>query len=223
MTRLIQRAAHALAALLLLWASVVAARGFYSQFFTVEAQTAGSREQHQRALLRALEFDLEYNWANLLMARLMLRYEAFGGALEYQEAAMQSHRTVGAVEQMGSIQKRLGNTGAARTQFQKAVRINPGNVRALTQLALLAYDAGDLAELEQLTAEILRHDLGNLDAHYLRALAADREGNTAAAVLAYQRVSAGLLRGEDAGRGTLFTKEAVEKRLRELAKAGTGS
>ena len=172
--RAMQRISFACAAILLLAGGVLSCREFLAQYYTVEAQSAGSREQHHGALARALEFEPEYNWASLLMARLMLRTEAYGGAQAYQRRAMRSYCTIGAIEQMGSIQKRLGNHEDARNHFQKAARVNPGNVRALTQLALLAYETRNLGELEQLTADILRHDLGNLDAHYLRAAAAER-------------------------------------------------
>ncbi len=192
--------------------------GFYARYFTVLARAAPNPETYERNLVKALEFDPSYNWANLQMARVALRENKLGAARAYQEKTMQSHVSVAGLEQMGMVMNRLHQRKEAVAYFQQAVRVDPGNVAALEQLASFALEAGDDAELERLTAEILRYDLGNLNVFYLRARAADRVGNSRAALLNYQNISQALARGP-APRRFLGTKAEVEKRLRELKAA----
>ena len=215
----VMRCAFAVAVLAALLATPVAFSGYYARYHTVAARVAPNAHEYDRSLKRALAFDPSFNYANQLMAQYALREGKLGAAREYQAAAMRSFVSVTGLERMGVILSRLGEREAARELLEMAARVQPGNVSALEQLALFAFDENDSDRLQEVTGEILRSDLENLNAHYLRALDAQRTGNPEAALHSLQRVSAGLARGGDVTRRFGGTREEVDRRLADLKRA----
>lgn len=207
------------AAVGVLLAVPVSFKGYFARYHTVAARVAPNAHEYDLSLKRALAFDPSFNYANQLMAQYALREGKLGAAREYQTSAMRSFVSVTGLERMGIILSRLGDREGAREHLEMAVRVQPGNVSAMEQLALFAFDENDSDRLQELTAEILRSDLENLNAHYLRALDAQRSGNPEAALHSLQRVSAGLARGADVSRRFGGTREEVERRLADLKRA----
>ena len=215
----VMRCAFAAVVVAALLAAPVAFSGYYARYHTVAARVAPNAHEYDRSLKRALAFDPSFNYANQLMAQYALREGKLGAAREYQAAAMRSFVSVTGLERMGVILSRLGEREGARELLEMAARVQPGNVSALEQLALFAFDENDSDRLQEVTGEILRSDLENLNAHYLRALDAQRTGNPEAALHSLQRVSAGLAKGGDVTRRFGGTREEVDRRLADLKRA----
>ena len=206
-------------AVMLLWTMPTIFHGYYARYHTMAARVAPTSTEYTKALNRALIHYPQFNYANQLMAQYALRENRLGAALEYQRAAMESFVSVTSIERMGTILSKLNRRDAARDQLEKAARIHPGSVGALEQLAFFAYDEGDSVRLQSLTAEILRYDLENINAWYLRALDAWKTGNLESALTYLERVSAALSKEGESTRRFAGTRFEVDRRLTELKQA----
>jgi tetratricopeptide (TPR) repeat protein len=214
------RAGFVAAALVLAGAGYLSATTYYGRFYDVMASRGvHGEEEYERNLRTALAYDDSYGYGNIKMAALMMRRGADGLALVHQERGMRSFNSVRTYAQLGSIQNRLGRLADAGESFERAAAMYPGYIDALEQLALLAYRAGDSNRLQELTAEIRNRDINNLDAYYLRAKDAERVGNTNAALLNYQLISASLARTRAMPAQSMFDRAEIESRLKELGKA----
>jgi len=194
-----------------------AATTFYGKYFDVMASRGVHTTQvYEERLKTALKFDPSNGYVRVKLARLAMLQGADGLALEYQREGMKSFSSVRSYGQLGSIYMRLKRDRDATETFEKAVRMNPNYIEAWEQLGVLALKQGDSQRLAEVTQEILRRDLKNLNVYYLRAKDAERRGDTNAALLNYQLVSAELTRRKSPGERAMFTPEEIRKKVIEL-------
>jgi cytochrome c-type biogenesis protein CcmH/NrfG len=208
----------ALVAALLLWVvGYYSVTTFYGKYFDVMASRGVHTEQvYEERLKRALQFDPSNGYVLLKLARVAMRQGGDGLARNLQLEGMKSFSSVRAYGQLGSIYMRLKSDRDAEEAFLRAVRMNPNYVEAWEQLAILALKAGDSQRLQELTDEIRRRDMNNLNVYYLRAKDAERRGDVNAALLNYQIISAELMRRQTPGERAMFTPEEVRANIRQL-------
>ncbi|MGI8906578.1 MAG: tetratricopeptide repeat protein [Candidatus Sumerlaeaceae bacterium] len=197
-------------------------RGYYSRYYLVAAQRGEkSVAEYERLLRTAVAYDPSMGRANTELAALLLAQKQYEAARERQQIAIRTYRPVRAFEQLGAVHEKLAEADGvtrknelekARALYEKAERVQPGNVRALEHLMIMAYRASDDVRLEQLASQVVRSQADNVNSIYLRALAAERSGNQRAAYGLYQRIAA----MRDLPKGTLATSATVEQRLRQI-------
>lgn len=190
---------------------------FYGKYFDVMASRGVHTAQvYEERLKKALQFDPTNGYVRVKLARLAMRQGADGLALEFQREGMKSFSSVRSYGQLGSIYMRLKKDRDAVETFQKAVRMNPSYLEAWEQLAVLALKEGDSQRLAEITGEIQRRDLKNLNVYYLRAKDAERRGNVNAALLNYQILSAELTRRKTQPERSMFAPDEIRRRIQEL-------
>lgn len=175
-----------------------------------------SEAEYERSLARSVALDPSYGHARLLHARLMMKRGAYGAAYDDQVAGMSSFQPVRAYAQMGSICEKIGRPAEAAEWFTRALRMYPLAVDVMESLAVLALRAGDSTELNRVLRDLQELDVANPNAYYLLARDAERTGQTAAALLNYQRLSTILARGAQDRTRLLFDPKEVAARIGEL-------
>ncbi|MBX7245627.1 MAG: hypothetical protein K1X53_09005 [Candidatus Sumerlaeaceae bacterium] len=190
---------------------------YYGRYYFVSA-TRGVHDEakHEQDLKKALSYDPSHGYANLALARLMLKREAFGGALQYQQQGMESFLPLRGYVQMGTILEKLGRAKDAEDYYNKAVRMDPSSIEALERLALLAFRAQDSVRLESLASEIRRLDLNNVNSLYLLARDAERTNNLGVAYQNYQNISFILSRKQAGSGALLFKPEDIGASMTDL-------
>lgn len=212
------RTVSVLLALIAGMAGIFVYRTYFSRYFFVMATRGAHGEESYEANLRqSMRMDPSYGHSHQMLARLMARRFRYGAAQQLQNDGMASFRTPQSFENMGRILSARGRDAEARSYLERASQMNPASVTALEQLASLAYRAGNSHSLEELTRQILRLDLNNLNALYLRAKDAERAGVRETALLNYQRISAGMnyMKGRKP-ESLLFKADEIRERLKEL-------
>lgn len=218
---LLIRAAAALLIVMLVPGLVYAMRTYAGLYEFMRARRGvHTAQEFEERLWRTIELYPAYGYARLMIARSMLTAGAHAAALEQQRAGMRHFRPLMAYAQMGSILANMQQYDAARAEFEMVARLNPRSVAPLEQLAYIALRDRDRARLARVTDEILRIDMNNVNAWYLRAQEAEQNQNIGTAITYYQRVSA-MLQGGEPPRGAVFTKRQLEDRLRMLTRGGT--
>jgi tetratricopeptide (TPR) repeat protein len=132
---------------------------------------------------------------------------------------MQSFRPFRAYQQQATIEERRSRPLAAVDLYERALLMHPTDITSLERLALLAYRINDREKLERAIDNLLRVDLNNLNAYYLRALEARRSGTAATEFRNLQFISTELARRQPE-RPLLFSEDIVATRLRVLASGG---
>jgi tetratricopeptide (TPR) repeat protein len=212
------RPAAALGIIVLLVLGWFAFSGFFARYYFVVA-TRGAHDQHRHEeyLRKALTMNPTFGYANLALARLTMMQNKYGAAMELQRAGMESFRPFRAYQQLGTIHERLGEPDRATAEFERSRRMYPNDVVVLERLAALAFRQRDEQGLLRHTDELLRYDLNNLNALYLRARSAEQHGNSAAAFLGYQLISIELSRiAGRPDRPLLFDSDEITSRLQIL-------
>jgi cytochrome c-type biogenesis protein CcmH/NrfG len=203
---------------------IVAARGYYSNYYLVAARMGEKSLASYEALLRrAIEHDKTNGRAATDLAVFLAAQRRYEEAERVQSSALKTYRPVGGFELLGRTEEKLAEVAstesrtmhAARSRelYEKAARVRPGNVSALEHLMVFAYRDNDYDKMDALATEVSRADIGNLNAIYLRALAAERRQNRRAAYGLYQQ----LVGAPSLPPGTFFTTATVEQRLRQLS------
>ncbi len=206
-------------AALILWVmGYFVASTFYGKYFDVMASRGVHTAQvYEERLKRALHFDPTNGYVALKLARVAMKQGADGLALNYQREGMKTFSSVRAFGQLGSIFMRKKFDREAAETFERAVRMNPNYIEAWEQLGILALRSGDSEKLQQVTEEIRRRDLKNLNVYYLRARDAERRGDMNAALLNYQIISAEVTRrGGKIPERTMFSIDEVRAKIKEL-------
>lgn len=204
-------------------AAFLATQNFYGLFYFVLANyEARSPQQHIELLQQSLAHDSSMGYANLMLARTEMAKGNYAEAENLQETGMRSFSSVRGYEQAATIQLKLGHRAEARELFREAHLMNPADVPTLEQLAAIAWQENDPVTLEELTREMLRLDLNNLNALYFRAKDAERRQNWNAALLNYQTISARMTQSK-VKQGLFFTTEEIQQRIADLrTRAGNG-
>ncbi|MGB9692533.1 MAG: tetratricopeptide repeat protein [Candidatus Sumerlaeaceae bacterium] len=214
----------AFASAILLWVlGYVAVTTFYGKYFDVMASRGvHSPQVYEERLKRALHFDPTNGYVALKLARVAMRQGADGLALNYQREGMKSFSSVRSYGQLGSILMRKTFDREAAETFERAVRMNPNYIEAWEQLGILALRAGESQNLQQVTEEIRRRDLRNLNVYYLRAKDAERRGDTNGALLNYQIISAELARRNKMPERPMFSRDEIQSRIKQLLEERDG-
>jgi Tfp pilus assembly protein PilF len=207
-------------AAMLVMASYYSYATYLSRYdFVLAKMGQKSQESYEALLRRSFQRDPSHGYANLELARMLIFQRKYGAARTFQEQGMESFRPMRAYEQMGTIAARLGDLEEAKRYFTYATLMFPNNVQAFEQLAFLAYEQKDSERLDTLIDEILRLDMLDLNAFYLRARDAERMGQTDSALLNYEFISAELSRVAVRSGRQLFDPQEIRSRLLELRKA----
>jgi tetratricopeptide (TPR) repeat protein len=205
--------------LLLLVTGYFSVTTFYGRFFDVMASRGvHTTEVYESRLKRALDFDPSNGYVRIKLARLAMRQNADGLALSLQLEGMKTFSSVRSYGQLGSIYMRLHKDKEARETFQRAVRMNPQYIEALEQLGILALKSKNSQELYEVTEELRKRDIKNLNVYYLRAKDAEYAGRTNVALLNYQIISAELFRRKKFPERAMFTQDEVRERILALLK-----
>jgi Tfp pilus assembly protein PilF len=215
------RVALILLSLLSLVTAWQGARAFYGLFYVTVARV-GPRDPLvlERNLRRALEHDPAAGRANVELARLLNSPGSYGAALDHLRRGMLTFRPISSYLQLGLLLHRIGNrTDEAKTALEAAVRMNPGNIRAMEQLAIIAISEGDSKSVERWTDAIRYRDFSNLNALYLRARDAERLGNLTGARTLYQQISSLIYHMDSLPAGTLFSREEIQRQLGTLSES----
>lgn len=198
-------------------------RGFYGQFYvTLARYESRDAETFEKNLRRAVVHDPAAGRANVELSRLMDREGSYGAALDHLKKGMLTYRPVSTYLRLGRLLHRIGGrTQEAREALEAAVRMNPGLIQAMEQLALIAISQRDSSEVERWTDAIRNRDFGNLNAIYLRAMHAMHIGNETGARTLLQQLSALTHRSQELPPGTLFSKDEIRRRLEAAPSAGS--
>jgi tetratricopeptide (TPR) repeat protein len=217
MTPPLQRAVHAVLLVTLLVCCYYSYTTFYGKYFFVMAsRDAKTTTEHEEWLREALRHDPSYGYANQAIARLLMRQQKYGAALEYQQQGMETFRPVRSYQQLGTIYERLRKLDEAEQAFTSALNMNPRDSDTLEHLAVIALEKGSSKRVNELTERILEFDMNNVDVYYVRARDAERTGQYGVAYANLQRVAAAISRNQVIQKGSLFTKEEIAKRLTAL-------
>lgn len=210
-----------LACLVLAWFGGLS---YGSQYYLVAAKRGQkSAQEYERLLLKSIELDPHAARPRIDLAALYTAQRRLEPALGHQLSAMRSYRPVTAFEQLGLIIERTRQAGLPlpkashvrldpQALYEKANRVQPGNVNALVRMMVRAYRAGDYTGVEGYAKLLERVDLDNPNIPYVLALSADRQGNHRAAYGFYQRVSSAPFDAEEA----LYSLDEVQRRMVEL-------
>ncbi|NNF52049.1 MAG: tetratricopeptide repeat protein [Gammaproteobacteria bacterium] len=87
---------------------------------------------------------------------------------------------------LGHVEQRMGDAGAARRAFSRAAGLRPGWAPPLFRLGLLDIDAGEFISAEKSLEQSLQLDENNSEAWTALGVARHRQGNNAAASEAYR-------------------------------------
>jgi lipopolysaccharide biosynthesis regulator YciM len=189
-------------------------RAFYGQLYVSVARN-GTRDLNAREqfLRRAIAHDPAAGRANVELARLLDKSDSYGAALQHLQIGMRTFRPISSYLQLGLLLDNIGKKDEARSVLESAVRMNPGNIRAMEQLALVAISQGDSAAVEYWTDAIRNRDFTNLNAQYLRARDAERLKNQNGARTLYQQISSQIHSLDTLPPGTLFSRNEITRRL----------
>jgi tetratricopeptide (TPR) repeat protein len=219
MTQAVTRMLFATAAAVVLAAGYLSVQTFVGRYYFVSSfRGLITGDEHERYLRSALQHDPSLGYGNMALARVMIRRGAYGAALACQETGMKSFNSVRGHEQLGTILDKLGRTQDAEDTFSRALSMHPDDVVALERLAKLAYEAGASERVNDLTDQILRLELNNINAYYLRAKDAERQANWSRAFLNYQMVSALSARSKRVAEQAFFDPREIEERLLDIRK-----
>jgi Tfp pilus assembly protein PilF len=188
---------------------------FFGLYYLTLARYAPPQsDQIEKLLRRSLAHDPTGGRANIELARLLDQPGSYGAALDHLRRGMLTNRPVSSYIQLGRLLHRIGGRSEeARQTLEAAVRMNPGNVRAMEQLALIALAEANSVEVERWTDAIRNRDFSNLNSLYLRARDAERVGNRVGARTMYQTISSMIQSEKPLPQGTLFTRDEIRRRL----------
>jgi tetratricopeptide (TPR) repeat protein len=117
----------------------------------------GALDDARQGYLRVLDAEPDNADALNLLGVLELQGKRYVEAADYLERAVASKRTAEYLGNLGLAYKHAGNRGAAASQFEAALELQPDNLEAAINLAALLHEAGRTAEAREL-----------LDAHAAR-------------------------------------------------------
>ncbi|AXA36203.1 MAG: hypothetical protein KatS3mg130_1362 [Candidatus Sumerlaea sp.] len=192
---------------------------YYGRLYDVMASRGvHSIDVYEARLKRAVGYDPTYGYARAKLAQYYLRHGTSSMALNEQLKAMETFNSVRNFAQLGTIYLRFGKEKEAKETFERAVRMNPNFIEGWERLALLALREGDSERVQELTGEILRRDVKNLNAYYLRAKDSEQRGDLNGALLNYQMISAELYRRKSPLKDAMFTEKDIREKLDLLKK-----
>lgn len=201
------------AALLAFTAGWFAIRNYYGRYYGVLASRGVMDErEHAARLERSLSYDPSYGYSRLLRADYLMKKGRLQEAEIELRTAMESSRPAQAYLLQGVLFERRKRPADAVKAYEHVLAVAPAQVTALERLGVLAYETGDLKRVEEMAGQITRADLNNPNPTYLRAVAAERAGDPAAAYRYYQRLSAAGQPRE----GALYDLDTVRSRLQAL-------
>lgn len=200
--------------------SVLVYRTFYARYYFVTA-TWGvhTQEVYEQRLRDSEALDPSFGEPGMKLSQLLRRRGDLEAAMSQQRVSMESFQPYDTFEQLGRNYEAAGKMGDAKRTFSRMSRMHPGDVRPLEWLAVLAVRDRDSSEATRLTREILRLDMSNLNAPYLRAKDAEMAGDYNTALSNYQIIGSALSRTPKPPPNLLFKPEEIEKQLIEVRKA----
>jgi TolB-like protein/Tfp pilus assembly protein PilF len=174
----------------LAWARLALTRS-YLYFNGVEPSSnsgAAVKEAADRAI--ALQPELGEAW----LAQGVYRYRVlrdFNGALQaYQESLKRLPNSALVFEQMGHVERRLGQDEAAQKHYQMAAQLDPRNLKLLFSVADVLESARRFAEVDAIYDRILQISPGNEAAYAAKAFNFQSEGKLSEAAKELSKIAA---------------------------------
>jgi putative PEP-CTERM system TPR-repeat lipoprotein len=149
---------------------------------------SGKREEASQHLETALEFDPEFQQADILLVLNHLQKQDYEGAVEAARAYQR--RNIGKAAPynvLGRVYLAAGRTDEAREYFEGALKFAPGDPSAHLSLAQIALSAGDTQTARQHYQQVLEHHPDHLATLLRLAMLEAREQDEAAMVAWLQR------------------------------------
>eukprot|EP00111_Clytia_hemisphaerica_P009085 TCONS_00026638-protein len=139
----------------------------------VYSTDANLQEKAKAMLKKALTHDPSYLPAVYQLVELFMKGDEFQGASELLSKQLESQQTSTLHQLYADCLKETGNTSESMDQYNKALRLDPENMKALEGLQFLERDANSELEMSSIQDIRNRSSMEGLD-----ALGSDQDNNT---------------------------------------------